>query len=247
VTGGRLPDGVALAEDGVLAGTPSVEETASFNVQVADGGGQAATQNLSLTIAAGEPPPPEFTADQDLLRAQARPNLKRSCVPLDSAAIPGRAKAGIACGQDGPVTVSYFLFPTAQAMSAFYGGLRPASIEADAGTCGPDNATAENEYLKDGKVLGRMLCYEVAGRPQIAWTTDDANIASVVYRTDTDQIGPLVTWWAVPGFEQAVDPPPSGGGGTGGGGSTGGGGGGSTGGGGGGGGSSGGGGGGGGA
>ena len=98
------------------------------------------------------------------------------------------------------------LFPSGETMNAYYGGLRPASIERDSGTCGPDNPTAENEYLSGGNVLGRMLCYEVDGRPRIVWTNDESTVVSTVHRTDTESIGPLVTWWEVPGYERAVDP-----------------------------------------
>ena len=55
-------------------------------------------------------------------------------------------------------------------------------------------------------MLGRMLCHEVDGRLLIVWTNDESNVVSVVHGTDTNAIGPLVTWWEVPGYEQAVDP-----------------------------------------
>jgi uncharacterized membrane protein YgcG len=202
VAAGALPDGLALGEDGVVSGTPTADETATFTAEVADADGQTATQSFSIAVVY------EFTEDQQLLRSQARPDLRRSCVPLGAGDVPGRAVVGISCGEGGPVKATYFLFPAGETMSAYYGGLRPAAVERDSGTCGPDNPTAENEYLRGGNVLGRMLCYEVDGRPRIVWTNDESNVVSIVHRTDTTSIGPLVTWWEVPGYEQAVDPPP---------------------------------------
>ena len=202
LTSGALPAGLSLGEDGVVSGTPTAEETADFTAEVADADGQTTTQSFSIAVVY------EFTEEQRLLRSQARVDLRRTCVPLDAGSVPGRAVAGISCGEGGPVRATYFLFPSGETMSAYYGGLRPAGIERDSGTCGLDNPTAENEYLRGGNVLGRLLCHEVGGRPRIVWTNDESNVVSVVHRTDTNSIGPLVTWWEVPGYEQAVDPPP---------------------------------------
>jgi Leucine-rich repeat (LRR) protein len=51
VSVGDLPDGLTLAADGTISGTPTTEETATFTVQVASNtDGQTATAELSITI-----------------------------------------------------------------------------------------------------------------------------------------------------------------------------------------------------
>jgi len=51
VTSGSLPAGLSLtAATGVIAGTPSVEGSSAFTVQVASGDGQTDTQQLTITV-----------------------------------------------------------------------------------------------------------------------------------------------------------------------------------------------------
>ncbi len=54
---GALPNGLALAADGGITGTPSAAGTSTFTVQVASGDGQTATGGISLTVA---PQPPNI-------------------------------------------------------------------------------------------------------------------------------------------------------------------------------------------
>lgn len=65
VSGGSLPAGIILSSDGVLTGTPTATGTFPFTVKVTDANGQAATQALSITVAAGVSttfaPPPAAT------------------------------------------------------------------------------------------------------------------------------------------------------------------------------------------
>ncbi len=58
VTGtGTLPQGINLNQlNGVISGTPTTAGTSSFTVRVADAGGQAVTQGLSILINAPTPP-----------------------------------------------------------------------------------------------------------------------------------------------------------------------------------------------
>jgi hypothetical protein len=53
VSAGSLPTGLSLASDGTISGTPTVEETANFTVEVTDDNGDTATQALSLAVQAG--------------------------------------------------------------------------------------------------------------------------------------------------------------------------------------------------
>ena len=148
LTSGALPAGLSLGEDGVVSGTPTAEETADFTAEVADADGQTATQSFSIAVVY------EFTEEQRLLRSQARVDLRRTCVPLDAGSVPGRAVVGISCGEGGPVRATYFLFPSGETMSAYYGGLRPAGIERDSGTCGlgqPDR----RERVPEGRQRAR--------------------------------------------------------------------------------------------
>ncbi|MGA8273578.1 MAG: family 43 glycosylhydrolase [Candidatus Sulfotelmatobacter sp.] len=64
VTTGSLPAGLALANSGVLAGTPTAAANSSFIVEVTDSTAASATSSLSLTIAAAGPLTSyEFTGD----------------------------------------------------------------------------------------------------------------------------------------------------------------------------------------
>lgn len=64
ISAGQLPPNLILdPATGVISGTPTAPGTFSFTVQVADTGGQSATQPLSITITAIPPPgtPPGIT------------------------------------------------------------------------------------------------------------------------------------------------------------------------------------------
>src|SRR6185295_14201890 len=53
---GAFPDGISLSEDGVLAGTPTIQGVSNFTVRVSDASGKEASK--PLTIEVGPPPPP---------------------------------------------------------------------------------------------------------------------------------------------------------------------------------------------
>jgi hypothetical protein len=53
---GTLPDGITLSSDGILAGTPTVQSTFNFTIQVSDSVGKKASKPLSIEV--GPPPPP---------------------------------------------------------------------------------------------------------------------------------------------------------------------------------------------
>ena len=59
VSGSSLPAGLTLSSGGVISGTPTVQGTTSFTVQVTDASKPALTANatLSITIAGSAPPP----------------------------------------------------------------------------------------------------------------------------------------------------------------------------------------------
>jgi Leucine-rich repeat (LRR) protein len=60
LVGGDLPAGLAVAEEGVISGTPTAVETAVFTVQVESGDGQVAQRALTLTV---DPPPVLLATD----------------------------------------------------------------------------------------------------------------------------------------------------------------------------------------
>ena len=53
LSSGALPAGLSLSTSGTVSGTPTATGTASFTVKVTDAANASATQNLSVTIAAG--------------------------------------------------------------------------------------------------------------------------------------------------------------------------------------------------
>lgn len=55
LTGGALPDGLAIASNGAITGTPTLAGVYNFTVTVTDSSGGAGSQALSITIAAGTP------------------------------------------------------------------------------------------------------------------------------------------------------------------------------------------------
>jgi hypothetical protein len=55
ITGGALPEGIALAPDGLVAGTPAARGTASFTVAVTDSRGLVASGDLTVEVAAPRP------------------------------------------------------------------------------------------------------------------------------------------------------------------------------------------------
>jgi DNA-binding beta-propeller fold protein YncE len=55
LTGGALPDGLAIASDGTISGTPTLAGTYNFTVTVTDDSGGSNSAPLALTIAAGAP------------------------------------------------------------------------------------------------------------------------------------------------------------------------------------------------
>ncbi|HJQ25953.1 MAG TPA: putative Ig domain-containing protein [Blastocatellia bacterium] len=57
ITGGRLPDGLQLSNDGNITGRPTTPGTANFTVQVTEQSGQTASKALTIDIEA----PPQFT------------------------------------------------------------------------------------------------------------------------------------------------------------------------------------------
>ncbi len=56
VTGGALPDGLTLAPDGTIAGTPTTPGTFTFTVTVTDADGATGTREFTITVAAALPP-----------------------------------------------------------------------------------------------------------------------------------------------------------------------------------------------
>lgn len=62
VTAGTLPDGLALAPDGVLAGSPTTVENAGFTVTATDTGAPANTGSASFTLQI-QPPPASDNAE----------------------------------------------------------------------------------------------------------------------------------------------------------------------------------------
>jgi hypothetical protein len=63
---GTLPDGVTLSSDGVLSGTPGVQNTFNFTIRVTDAAGKAANKPFSIEVG---PPPPPLT-----IRTESLPN-----------------------------------------------------------------------------------------------------------------------------------------------------------------------------
>jgi len=58
VSAGTLPAGLALSAAGVLSGTPTTAESASFTVRVAGANSASSSKDFSVTINAAAPPPP---------------------------------------------------------------------------------------------------------------------------------------------------------------------------------------------
>ena len=53
LTGGSLPEGLELASDGAITGTPSATGSASFTVKVTNGEGETASASLSINVHGG--------------------------------------------------------------------------------------------------------------------------------------------------------------------------------------------------
>lgn len=150
-------------------------------------------------------------AQQQLVQvAQTRPSSKQ-CKPIADARLAGNATVGIRCGTEGSVKADYFRFDTVAATNAYYESIRKkVKVTEDKGTCGTTGASAENEWSVNstGDRGGRLLCYETSASPRIVWTDEKSRVLTIAYRTNTDQIGPLVSWWESAGVAQAVDPAP---------------------------------------
>jgi hypothetical protein len=65
LSSGALPAGMTLNSDGIISGTPSVQGTSNFVVQVQDTGGKTATKPLALTVLAAPPAPLTITLSAD--------------------------------------------------------------------------------------------------------------------------------------------------------------------------------------
>ena len=117
LSGGSLPSGLSLAEDGTLSGTPLREEGASFTVQVADAANSTASRALSLVIQGGALTPLTTTLPDGQVSVAYEETLTATggAPPYTWSISSGSLPSGLALSASGSITGT----PTSPGASSF--------------------------------------------------------------------------------------------------------------------------------
>ena len=175
VTGGNLPDGVALSGGGAFSGTPTTAATANFTVTATDGGGRTASKDLSIIV------DPALT--------------------ITTASLP-KGEVGTAYSQSLQVTGNLGGVTWAVAGGALPAGVTLAASGAISGT--PTAAGTANFTVRvtDGSGRSKTKDLSILIDPQLTITTDTLPRAqaTVAYAQTLQASGNLgAVTWAVSG------------------------------------------------
>ena len=135
LSAGKLPAGLALSEDGTVAGTPTAAGEAAFEVQLTDAKGATARKALTLTVAAdGEP-----AITSDVLPAARRAELYRHQLQADGGNRPLTWR--LARGAKPPIGLALQTDGTLVGLPAQEGAYRLKVEAIDADLTEPETAT----------------------------------------------------------------------------------------------------------